>query len=406
MHETSGDAARVDALLGRARRTSDWLEARQHVGWDPFDVRDTWLGRACRGLQARGVRGPGWLFRQLEERRPLTLRRILAVAPRAYPKGIGLSCQAYAVLQRIDPDAQWTQRCSQWLEWLRANPSPGWRAAWGYPHFWRSEIPIPAHTPSSVVSTACGWAFLEAHRTWGRAEDRETAVLVARTLVSNLRRLPAATGFCFSYTPIDAMYCHNASLLTAAYLADVCALEPHPEWEELARGACLYTLANQEPDGSFRYFGPPQQGWRRSMIDHFHTGFVLRCLNKLCHLLPERIAPALSACYDHYVTHFFGPANAPRLTVGDTYPVDIHTVAEAALVAAAFAAHDDDALARGLDALEIGERMLAMEDGGYQPARRDRPARQPIAYVRWGAAWMLLAHVRLAEAWRRRSRME
>lgn len=88
MSETSGDIERFDALVGRARQTADWLESRQHVGWDPFDVRDTWLGRPCAALQARGVRGPGWLFRQLEERRPTTLRRMLRVAPRAYPKGI------------------------------------------------------------------------------------------------------------------------------------------------------------------------------------------------------------------------------------------------------------------------------------------------------------------------------
>jgi hypothetical protein len=394
------------ALVDRARRTSDWLEARQHVGWDLFDVRDTWLGRACRGLQARGIRGPGWFFRQLEERRPLALRRILGVEPRAYPKGIGLSCQAYAVLQRINPLGPWAQRCSRWLAWLRANPSPGYRAAWGYPHFWRSEIPIPAQTPSGVVSTACGWAFVEAYRTWGRGEDHATAVLVAEILVSNLRRLPADVGFCFSYTPIDAMYCHNASLLTAAYLADVCAIEPRPEWEELARRACLYTLSHQEPDGSFRYFGPPHRGWRQSMIDHFHTGFVLRCLNKLRHLLPERVPAALSACYAHYVTNFFGPHHTPRLSIGRTYPVDVHSVAEAALVAADFADQDDDALARGLDALDTGERMLAMGDGSYQPACGAQPAREPIAYVRWGAAWMLLAHARLAAALRSRSGLE
>ena len=393
---------RSDLLLARARRTSDWLEAREHRGWDRFDVRDTWPGRICRGLQARGVRGPGWIFARIEERWPSSLRRLLRVEPRAYPKGIGLSCQAYAVLQRLDRMGPWAERCSKWLAWLRANPSPGYRAAWGYPHYWRSEVPIPASTPSGVVSTSCGWAFLEAYRTWGRVEDRETAVSVAETLVSSLRRLPAETGFCFSYTPIDAMYCHNASLLTAAYLADLCAIEPRREWEDLARGACLYTLSHQERDGSFRYFGPPHKGWRRSMVDHFHTGFVLRCLRKLCRLLPERINPALSSCYDHYVEHFFGPNHLPRLWIGSEYPIDVHAVAEAALVAADFADGNDATLARGFDALEAGERLLALGDGSYRPTRDARP-RQAIAYVRWGAAWMLFAQARLAEALHGRS---
>jgi hypothetical protein len=396
------DGRAADVLVARARRTAAWLESRHHVGWDPFDVRDTWLGRPCRELQARGVPGPGWCFRQLEERRPVSLRRLLRVAPRVLPKGVGLSCQAYAVLQRIDPDGPWARRCSRWLAWLRDHPSRGYRAAWGYPFFWRSEIPIPAETPSGVVSTACGRAFLEAYRTWGRREDLQTAVLVAETLVASLRRLPAATGFCFSYTPIDAMYCHNASLLTAAYLADVCTVAPRAEWEDLARQACRYTLAHQEADGSFRYFGAPMRRWRRSMIDHFHTGFVLRCLHALRRLLPAQIDAALTACYAHYLTHFFGPDRAPRLFIGSARPVDVRSIAEAALVAAELATSDTDALARGRDTLDAGERVLGLPDGGYQPTRGRRPAPQPIAYVRWGAAWMLLAQARLAEAWRTR----
>lgn len=401
MSAPAPDREPLDGLLARARQTSDWLEARRHVGWDLFDVRDTWLGRLCRGLQARGVRGPGWIFRQLEERRPTTLRRLLRVAPRAYPKGIALSCQAYAILQRLDPCRDWAQRCAHWLDWLRANPSPGYRAAWGYPHFWRSELPIPAHTPSGVVSSACGWAFLEAYRTWGRREDLDSAVLVADTLIASLRRLPAECGFCFSYTPIDTMYCHNASLLTAAYLADVSLAAAHSDWDDLARDACRYTLAHQEPDGSFRYFGPPHPGWRHSIIDHFHTGFVLRCLLKLRRLMPERIIPALSACYAHYVTHFFGPHHRPLLSMGCAEPIDVHAVAEAALVAADFAEEDDDALGRGLDALAIAEATLAIGDGSYRPTARAKKGSQPIAYVRWGAAWMLLAQARLAAASRR-----
>lgn len=403
MSQASDDVEPVDRLVRRSRQTSDWLESRDHVGWDPFDVKDTWIGRVCTGLQARRIRGPGWLFRQFEERWPLTLRRLLRVAPRAYPKGIGLSCHAYAILQHVDPSGPWAQRCSRGLAWLRANPSPGYRAAWGYPFFWQSQIPIPAQTPSGVVSTACGWAFLEAYRVWGRAEDRETAVLVAETLADSLRRLPANEGFCFSYTPVDTMYCHNANLLTASYLADVCKIEPRPKWEELARGACRYTLSHQEADGSFRYFGPPQRGWHRSMIDHFHTGFVLRCLNRLRHLMPQRISSALSACYAHYITHFFGPDGAPRLWIGQRYPLDVHSVAEAALVAADFAELDRDALARGLAAVDSGAQRLGLADGSYLPARGSRPPREAIAYVRWGAAWMLLANARLAQAVRHRA---
>lgn len=395
--EPADESDRYAVRVGCARQTSNWLEACAHVGWDPFDVKDTRIGRVCTSLHARGVRGPGWLFTQVEQRWPLTLRRWLGVQPRAYPKGIGLSCHAYAILHRVDPTGPWAQRCSRWLAWLRANPSPGYRTAWGYPFFWRSQIPIPALTPSGVVSTACGWAFLEAYRTWGRVEDRETAVLVAQTLVEALRRLPADVGFCFSYTPIDTMYVHNASLLTAAFLADVCEIEHHPEWEDLARGACLYTLSHQEPDGSFRYFGPPQPGWPQSMIDHFHTGFVLRCLKKLRRLLPERVPPSLSACYRHYVTHFFGADHAPQLWIGRRHPMDVHAVAEAALVAADFVDQDGQALERGLAAIKTGERLLGLGDGSYCAARGARPTREPIAYVRWGAAWMLLANARLAQ---------
>jgi hypothetical protein len=259
-------------------------------------------------------------------------------------------------------------------------------------------IPLPAGTPTAVVSTACGWGFLEAYRTWGRREDLETALGVGEFLVASLRRLPAASGFCFSYTPIDSMYCHNASLLTAAYLADLALIEPRPEWEDLARGACLYTLSRQERDGSFLYFGSPQKNWQHSFIDHFHTGFVLRSLRKLKRLLPDQIAAALASCYSHYLRSFFAEDQTPRL-FARRHPVDVRSVAEAALVAADFAAEDETALARAINALDVGERKLALGDGSYRS--ESIPSFETIAHVRWGVAWMLLAQARVAEGLRK-----
>jgi hypothetical protein len=98
-----------------------------------------------------------------------------------------------------------------------------------------------------------------------------------------------------------------------------------------------------------------------------------------------------------YVDRLFEPSGAPRATVHQLYPIDIHG-ASSAIWALTTLRH------RSPDALPLAERVLdwtlahmQRDDGRYAFQLHARH-RKSIPYVRWSDAHMLLALATLATA--------
>jgi hypothetical protein len=372
-----------------------WIDNNGWAGYDPFDIRgEDWYVRLL-GREDRFSYYVRAALHLAESRAPqASLRKFLRVKPAINAKAIGLLATAYLARYWETKDPISFQKAQQALAWLNENRSASSKEiAWGYPFHWNSRIFIPRGTPSGVVTGIIGDAWLDHYEITGDAASLDVATGISRFILEELNRpVDQPDMLCFSYTPLDDFKVLNASLISAAFLARLGSIIENDEMLALAGRAAAYVISEQNPDGSFYYWGsePPTH------IDHFHTGFVLRHLDTVMRCCSANfIETPLQKGYEFYKTRLF-ENGIPKNTPDSLYPIDIHSCAEAILSLSKFAPRfgGDDLLNSVFD---FSTSRMRHEDGYYvadirRSMRGER--RTEIPYMRWGQAWMLLAFAR------------
>jgi hypothetical protein len=374
-------------------RLERWIEWNGWAGYDPYDLQATpFLAPLNRRRWGRQ------LVHRIGIYAPQLARQRLAVKPQINAKAVGLLALGYLARSEASGQPGYRQRAVDCLDWLEANAQTGYAGAcWGYPFDWHTQIEIPAGTPSGVVSSIAGQAFLEAYRLTGNWHYFEIARSTADFFLSdlNLDRVDRQRT-CFSYTPLDQFHVHNANLFVAAHLYAVSAVAAEPGYAVAAEPAVRYTLAEQNEDGSWYYMGPPDKMAYR--VDHYHTGFVLRCLDRICQASGRADwQPALDRGFRFYVENLLEPSGLPRFASSTTYPVDIHSCAEAILCLTQLGKRYPEAAAPLSNTLRWTLREMQAADGHFF-YRKYRARKVRIAFMRWGQAWMFWALAAYANA--------
>lgn len=401
---TSADATRR-AVAQSVAALDRWISANGWAGYDPHDVRGTpvfmFLLRPMRSVPMKIVRrlvlAPLTMF---ERAYPRLTRRLLGVTPTVNAKGMALFARGYLQLWSATGNDGFRTKAIECLDWLEANRSPGYdEPAWGYPFDWQSGVITPARTPASVVTSAVGDAFWTAYRTLGDRRYLAICEGVCRGFLQYLRQDHMADGsICFSYTPLDDFHVHNANLLVAEYLARVGTETGNAEWVDIGVRAGSYALKEQNPDGSLYYWGRIQDWQCPKCIDHYHSGFEIRCLHALGKVTGRReFLDAAARYYRFYREQLLvsvGDDLMPKMTPAAVYPVNIHSCAEALMVAGTLA--DDFAEAR--ESLDPIARWVVANmqtpAGSFVYMRRRSLGRTVVhafPYMRWAQGWMLLA---------------
>ena len=396
---------RGDALEA-ARRLDAWIGANGWAGFDPHDVRGTKLFmallRPLNSVPLKVLRRVAiWPLFKAELFAPRALRRLAGVKPAVNAKGMGLFAQGYLQLFQATGDEAYRHRALECLDWLDRNRSAGYtEPCWGYPFDWQSGVVTPAGTPSSVVTTTVGNAYWAAHRILGDGKYLRTCEGICRFFLKYLKRDEMADGnVCFSYTPIDDFHVHNANLMVADFLCRVGTATGEGDWTDMGLRAGGYALTEQNPDGSLFYWGRVQDHMCPSCIDHYHSGFEIRCLYGIARSTgrPDFRAAA-DRYYGFYLRHFLEPVRngemMPRMTPTSAYPVNIHSCAEAILVAATLADDRPEARERLGPVLRWTVRHMQNPDGSFAYMRRKSLGREMVVdmpYIRWGQGWMMLA---------------
>ena len=90
-------------------------------------------------------------------------------------------------------------------------------------------------------------------------------------ILTDLHRfVPAQDELCFSYTPLDQRYVHNANLLGAWLLARLAARLDASNLKEAALASACYTARHLRPEGWWPYGeGARMRGWIISTLDMF-----------------------------------------------------------------------------------------------------------------------------------------
>ncbi len=391
-----GVAALADSAASALRR---WVEPRNWVGFDPYDLRAhpvyLWASRTNGRLRipARALRGA---FALVETYCPEAARKLLRIEGALNPKGIALFARAYLTLFALKRDPALAELAEHCLKLLRDTVAPGHcGAGWGYPFNWQSRNFIPANTPNAVVTHAAGDAFWRAYRLWGKEEHLETCSGICRFFLTGLNRhISESGGQCFSYTPVDRMRVLNVSLFVSEFLIRIGVHIGNSDFVAEGMRGVDYVLNNQNPDGSWYYFAA-EEGLRNS-IDHYHTGFVLRSLRSVAAVTADtRVSEALTRGFAFYWMHLFTPDHLPKMTAEHLFPVNIHSVAEALIALSEFRRMDSfvaryPIAARLTTLLEWTDSNMRDSAGFYYFSKtRRRTARIP--FMRWGQAWMLVA---------------
>lgn len=388
-----------EAVSTALKRLDAWIEAEAFKGWGVYDALNSPLLETLT-FKSRLL---GILWVQLLKRSPVNPRPLLGI-PKGYnPKGMGLFLASYVRKYQMTGDDKDLHKVRFFSRWLRENVSAGYSGAcWGYNFDWPNRgFFAPAGTPTIVNTAFIGLAFLEAHRSLSanaNSSDRAASIRTARDtsylptsrsacdfILSDLNRKgPTPDELCFSYTPLDQRYIHNANLVGAWLLAEVYGEKPEPRLKDHAVAAARYTAVRQREDGSWPYGDAARDQW----IDNFHTGFVLVALKRVAESTSTtEFDDAIAAGYHFWKERMFLDEGTPKYYPDTAYPIDAHSLAQAILTFLAFA--DRDPAAR-----ECARRVALwgiehMQDAtGYFHYQIRRWYRIRIPYMRWSQAWM------------------
>lgn len=369
-----------------------WLVAHGTAGYDPFDIK---AHPRIRALQSR------FLLRKMAtvlcDAFPFASRRWLGIAPTENPKTHALLAIGRLRFHQLTGDTAILDAALGDLDWLRDHACAGFSGhCWGYPFAVNGVgVNIPAHSPIAVVSAIAGEAFLLAHRITDALEHRAAAESIARHFMEDLPRLAETeSGFCFAYGLQDRRAVHNANLLVAQHLLEVAVLTDDEAMARTALRAVQFTLNAQRPDGAFPYGevlpGADHEAGLMALVDHHHTGFVLRSLTAINVCAQNSvIKDAIKRGYAFYKT-LLDASGMPHSEHSD-YPVDIHACAEAILCHATQEKDFMGARQQSTLALRWSWALMRNTKDGAPHYRKYKGFTSKIAYPRWGVAWMYRA---------------
>jgi hypothetical protein len=235
-----------------------------------------------------------------------------------------------------------------------------------------------------VNSAFIGHALLDASALPGLEEARDMALSIGDFIAKDLNRHEEDGTVCFSYTPIDRYFVHNANLLGASLLARIYGETGREDLLDLAKKSLAYSMKYQHPDGSWFYSEWEKAHW----VDSYHTGFNLQAIK---YFLDAGLETQYQAAFDKgvafYRDNFFLPDGTPKYYHDKTYPIDIHSPAQAIAFFSGMGAEFDELVER-----ELGwmlNKMLSSQ--GYFYFQRTKYFTSRISYMRWTQSWVFHA---------------
>lgn len=372
-----------------------YAEYKAYKGFDPYDVRDSWLWGKILHLERKNKfvgKVFSNIFRVIEHLFPFGLRRFLHVSPSLNYKSLGLFIMTYINIYKmglISKETLWL-KSKDILSILLSDNHAQQGLGWGYPFTWYSYKTIPCCTPSAIVTVTIGESILRLYELLGYDQLLDIAVHISEFMLSDLNRFYDEDGdICFSYTPIDDYQVHNVNLLLSAYLAELGRLINDNYLVDIAARAARFSIKQQNKDGSIFYWSRQQNYRNPNHLDLYHSGFEIRALYRLSKMFPW-IKSSLEQYIEFYITSFWKKGHV-WFSPKSRYPVDVHALSEAVNCISSidegwrYKNYADIALMDLFDALFSpvkGNFMWRVIKVGPILYRSD------IEFMRWGTAWV------------------
>jgi len=355
-----------------------FIEKEDFKGYDPYDALNSpflrYLSHNSKYLRI--------LFIQTLKRLPFNLRPVLGIRKELNPKGLGLFLWGYAKLCGAEKEQRYLTTISHLLDLLEHTRSNGYFGnCWGYNFDWQSRaFFLPKHTPTIVNSSFIGHALLDTYKYTGHERALEMALSIKDFILNDLNRLEEGNKICFSYTPVDHYFVHNANLLGASILIRLYKYTGESVLKDAALASLGYTMKHQREDGAWFYAERERAHW----IDSFHTGFNL---HSILYFIEEGFADEYLTDFNKgvcfYKDHFFLQDGTPKYYHNKTYPIDIHAPAQALVFFSRLGGKYTPLAEKILDWM-----VLHMQDKkGCFYFQKHPFYTNKIPYMRWGQAW-------------------
>ncbi len=370
-----------------------WLERHGTVGPDPFDIK------AHPRIQALQ---PHPFLRRVStvlcDFAPHVSRRLLQIRPTENPKTHALLAIGKLRLFQCTGDPTFREGAADHLQWLLDHAHRGYAGlSWGYPFALRAKgLATEPNSPVCVIGAIAGEAFLLAWEVTGDRNYLDSAVAIATHFLNAVPRYaPSDRACCFCYGPEDQRRVHNVNLLVAQHLLEVAVLTDDEDMARTALQALQFTLDHQRDDGAFPYghyrAEDPFEPGLLAMVDHHHTGFVLRSLAAINrHADNKIVAHALKRGYAYYKDSLYDEDGMPQ-SEASTYPVNIHACAEAILCPTVLSETFMGTKRQANQALRWAWSAMRDPETGAPYYRKYKGFTSKITHPRWGVAWMYRA---------------
>ena len=369
-----------------------YCRANEWAGYDPYDALNSRLFAAVPMLDRRI---PRLVLTQALKRLPVNVRPLLAIPKKQNPKALALFLSAFIKFPRTGMKDQ-QELIALMIERLGALRSADVAySCWGYSFPWQTRtIVVPSGTPNLVCTTFVANALFDAYDYCPNSQCLNMALSASEYILNELYWTEGSAAS-FSYPlPSVRSEVHNANFLAAALLSRAYSRTGDKKFLSPALQVARCSAAKQQADGSWYYGEVASQRW----IDNFHTGYNLCALRDLSkHAVTTEFDAVIQRGFEFYRGHFFGADGSARYFHDQTYPIDIHSVAQSIITLLAFKDVDSTNLPLAHSVLQWAMTHM-WDDQGFFYYRVLRSHTNRISYMRWSQAWMLLALVMLQEA--------
>ena len=373
----------------------NYCRANEWAGYDPYDALNSKIFTVFPVLNSYI---PRLVFTQTLKRLPINIRPLLGIPKTQNPKALALFLSAFVRLAKIREDSRQEMQplIALMIEHISKLQSTGIRySCWGYSFPWQTRTHVvPSGTPNLVCTTFVANALLDAYDDSGDPRCLRMATSAAQHITNELYWTEGSTAS-FAY-PLPSMRSevHNANFLAAALLARVYSYRGDTTFMVPALNVARCSAMKQHPDGSWLYGETAAQRW----IDNFHTGYNLCALRDLSgYAGTTEFDEVIRRGFEFYRSHFFLPNGSVRYFHNQTYPIDIHAVAQSIITLLKFADMNSGNLQLAHSVMHWALTHM-WDERGYFYYRVLRSHTNRISYTRWSQAWMLLAMATLREA--------
>ncbi|MFL9874925.1 prenyltransferase/squalene oxidase repeat-containing protein [Paraburkholderia megapolitana] len=382
----------ADSLLAQSR-----LE--NFAGYDPFDGLNSVLFDRL-GAKRFSLTRIAWL--QLHKRSPINLRGLVGVAKKRNPKGIALVILGLIERRRVDRIATELDEAVALGDWLLAQSVDRkvWRHyAWGYHFDWAARaFYVPCGKPNAITTCYIARALYALGNVTGFARFTDAAVDAGRFLDDLY--VPTEDAGYYAYIPGETTLVHNASLWSAAVVAESAVRSNDSGMRERALTAARLSSSMQREDGSWPYGARSHHGF----IDGFHTGYNLEALSSLQAAFgTTEFSRVIDKGMRYYRRNFFLPDGTVKYYNDCIWPIDTHSVAQAVITLLKVGGSDEDRTLVDV-VLSRAHRTLYLANENRFAYQKGRWLTNRINYFRWTQAWAFYAlsfYIAEASNWRR-----